>query len=92
MGDSRLHRLAGAGQSVWSDQISRSMLDSGELARRIEEDAVTGVTSNPTIFAGAITGSDDYDRHLGELAARSGDLDGARELWQGYLESNSDSM
>lgn len=70
MGDSRLHRLAGAGQSVWSDQISRSMLDSGELARRIEEDAVTGVTSNPTIFAGAITGSDDYDDRLGELAAR----------------------
>jgi transaldolase len=43
------------------------MLDSGELARRIEEDAVTGVTSNPTIFAGAIVGSDDYDDLLRDL-------------------------
>ena len=47
------------------------MLTTGELARLIDEDAVTGVTSNPTIFAGAITGSDDYDDQLGELA-RSG--------------------
>ena len=43
------------------------MLDSGELARRIEDDAVTGVTSNPTIFAGAIVGSDDYTEHLQDL-------------------------
>ena len=46
---------------------------SGELARLIDEDAVTGVTSNPTIFAGAITGSDDYDDQLGELARRGAD-------------------
>ena len=46
------------GVSVWSDQISKVMLDSGELARRLEEDAVTGVTSNPTIFANAIVGSE----------------------------------
>jgi transaldolase len=43
------------------------MLDSGELARRIEEDAVTGVTSNPTIFAGAIVGSDDYTEQVQDL-------------------------
>lgn len=67
MTKSNLHGLAGAGVSVWSDQISREMLDTGELQRRIEEDAVTGVTSNPTIFANAITGSDDYDEQLGEL-------------------------
>lgn len=70
MGHSRLHRLADAGQSIWSDQISRSMLDSGELARRMEDDAITGVTSNPTIFAGAITTSDDYDAQLAEFASR----------------------
>lgn len=64
---SNLHGLAAAGVSVWSDQISKQMLDSGELARRVEEDAVTGVTSNPTIFAGAIGGSDDYDAHLQDL-------------------------
>lgn len=64
---SNLHGLAAAGVSIWSDQISKQMLDSGELARRVEEDAVTGVTSNPTIFAGAIGGSDDYEEHLRDL-------------------------
>lgn len=64
---SNLHGLAAAGVSVWSDQISKHMLDSGELARRVEEDAVTGVTSNPTIFAGAIGGSDDYSGQLNDL-------------------------
>jgi transaldolase len=64
---SNLHGLAAAGVSVWSDQISKRMLDSGELARRVEEDAVTGVTSNPTIFAGAIGGSDEYTEQLEDL-------------------------
>jgi transaldolase len=67
MSRSRIQGLAEAGVSIWSDQISKKMLDSGELARRIEEDAVTGVTSNPTIFAGAIVGSDDYDDLLRDL-------------------------
>jgi transaldolase len=64
---SRIHGLAAAGVSVWSDQISRAMLDTGELATRIERDAVTGVTSNPTIFAGAIVGSSDYEEQLHDL-------------------------
>lgn len=64
---SNLHGLAAAGVSIWSDQISKRMLDSGELARRVEADAVTGVTSNPTIFAGAIVGSDDYTADLRDL-------------------------
>ena len=67
---SNLHRVAQAGQSVWSDSISRKMLDSGELSRRISDDAVTGVTSNPTIFGKAISGSDDYDGQLREMAER----------------------
>jgi transaldolase len=67
MTTSRIHGLAAAGVSVWSDQISRSMLDTGELATRIERDAVTGVTSNPTIFAGAIVGSSDYNEQLQDL-------------------------
>ncbi len=67
MTSSNLHGLAGAGVSVWSDQISKAMLDSGELARRIVEDAVTGVTSNPTIFAAAIGSSSGYSEHLEEL-------------------------
>src|SRR5919106_644274 len=72
MPKSNLHGLAAAGVSIWSDQISRQMLDKGELAQRIEEDAVTGVTSNPTIFAKAIVGSTDYDDQLREL--RSAEL------------------
>jgi len=64
---SNLHALAAAGVSVWSDQISKRMLDSGELARRVKQDAVTGVTSNPTIFASAIGGSDDYTEQLMDL-------------------------
>lgn len=67
MPQSNLHGLAHSGVSVWSDQISKAMLDSGELARRIEEDAVTGVTSNPSIFANAIVGSDDYADQLQDL-------------------------
>jgi transaldolase len=73
MPNSPLHAVALAGQSVWSDQISRAMLDMGELARRIEGDAVTGVTSNPSIFAAAITKSSDYDAMLGELVERDAD-------------------
>lgn len=65
--NSNLHGLADRGVSIWSDQISRAMLDSGELARRAEQDAVTGVTSNPTIFANAIGDSDNYSARLGEL-------------------------
>lgn len=68
---SQLHKVAMAGQSVWSDSISRKMLDSGELAQRVRDDAVTGVTSNPSIFAKAIVGSDDYVEQLAELAQRS---------------------
>ena len=67
MSASNLHGLAAAGVSIWSDQISKAMLDSGELARRIDKDAVTGVTSNPTIFAGSIVGSSDYDDLLRDL-------------------------
>jgi transaldolase len=70
MGLSNLHLLRTAGVSPWSDQISRRMLDTGELARLISEDAVTGVTSNPSIFAKAIVGSDDYDQEMTELAGR----------------------
>jgi transaldolase len=67
---SPLHRLRTAGVSPWSDQISREMLDTGELERRIQEDAITGVTSNPSIFAKAIVGSDDYDTDVAEMKGR----------------------
>ena len=47
--------LSALGQSVWIDSLSREMLEQGELARMMKEDAVIGVTSNPTIFQKAIS-------------------------------------
>lgn len=56
-----------AGQSIWYDNIRRAMLDTGDLAKKIEEDDLRGVTSNPTIFEKAITGSTDYDEQMRAL-------------------------
>ena len=66
--------LMAAGQSVWLDYIRRNMLDSGELDRYVAERWITGLTSNPTIFARAIEGSSDYDDELREIA-RGGETD-----------------
>ena len=60
--------LQACGQSVWLDNISKAILDSGELKRLIDEDGLRGVTSNPTIFEKAINGSQDYDATLRQLA------------------------
>ncbi|HZI18441.1 MAG TPA: bifunctional transaldolase/phosoglucose isomerase [Pyrinomonadaceae bacterium] len=55
------------GQSIWFDNIRRAMLTTGDLKKKIEEDDLRGVTSNPTIFEKAITGSADYDEQLRRL-------------------------
>lgn len=55
------------GQSIWYDNIRRVMLTSGDLAKKIEQDDLRGITSNPTIFEKAITGSTDYDDQLNSL-------------------------
>jgi len=60
--------LAALGQSLWLDNITRPLLDSGTLARYIEELDVTGLTSNPTIYDRAIGGSDSYDAEIAEAA------------------------
>jgi transaldolase len=59
--------LQALGQSIWIDFIRRGMITSGELKRLIEEDGVSGVTSNPSIFEKAITESDDYDASIRAL-------------------------
>jgi transaldolase len=61
-------RLHEAGVSIWLDMLSRQLLQSGEFGALIRDYSVTGATSNPTIFAKAITGSDLYDSELRELA------------------------
>jgi transaldolase len=62
-----LHEL---GQSLWIDNITRTMLDDGTLAGYIEELSVTGLTSNPTIFDKAIGAGDAYDEQIAELHER----------------------
>lgn len=69
MSDNPVRRLHDFGQSPWLDFLSRGLLQTGELARLIEEDGIAGVTSNPAIFEKAIVASDDYDEAIAELAA-----------------------
>ena len=65
----RLDQLSALGQSVWIDFLSRELIESGALARAIEQDAVVGVTSNPTIFGKALSQSAAYD---GQIATSYG--------------------
>jgi transaldolase len=64
-----LRRLRDAGVSIWLDTLSRELLETGEFAELIDDYGVTGATSNPTIFAKAITDSDRYDDQLRKLVA-----------------------
>jgi transaldolase len=64
MAKNRLQELHDAGQSIWLDSIDRRMLHDGELERRIREDALTGMTSNPTIFQKALASSNAYDEQI----------------------------
>ena len=67
---SRLHRVSALGQSVWIDYLSRDLIESGALARAVDEDAVVGVTSNPSIFQQALAHGRAYDE---QIAASHGD-------------------
>lgn len=71
MSTNPLVELTRAGQSIWYDIIERKLITSGELKRLIDEDELSGVTSNPAIFEKAITGSDLYNDQLRELAERN---------------------
>jgi transaldolase len=70
MNKNPLLQLEALGQSIWLDFLSRGMLVSGELVSLIQEDGVTGVTSNPAIFEKAIAGSSDYDDAIKLLSRR----------------------
>jgi len=74
MAKSRLHQLSELGQSVWIDYLSRQLLQTGKLERMLEEDAVVGVTSNPTIFQKAIAEGDAYDDQMREVLGEEDDL------------------
>jgi transaldolase len=60
----RLQKLADEGQSIWLDNIDRAMLHNGDLEKRVAEDSLTGMTSNPTIFEKALAEGTEYDEQL----------------------------
>jgi len=71
----RLEQLHDAGVSIWLDSLSRDLLESGKFRELIDEFGVSGATSNPTIFAKAISGSSRYDEQLRGLISAGGDAD-----------------
>ncbi len=73
MAISPLHRLSALGQSVWVDFLSRELLDGGDLERMTRDDAVVGVTSNPTIFQKALAQGDIYDEQMRAVLSRTTD-------------------
>jgi transaldolase len=72
-----LAALSAAGVAVWLDDLSRDRISSGTLASDIAERSIVGVTTNPSIFAKAISGSSQYDAQLADLAARKVTVDEA---------------
>src|SRR3954447_16864701 len=85
MAKSRLHELAEQGQSIWIDFLSRGFVRGGELQRMIDEDAVTGLTSNPSIFQQAISKGNDYDD---ELRGLLDELDDPSEIFFRLAETD----
>jgi len=69
----QLLAIEALGQSVWLDNLNRQLLDDGALSRLIEDDGLTGVTSNPSIFEKGIGHSDRYDDAIREIARETGD-------------------
>jgi transaldolase len=80
----RLRALSEAGVSVWLDDLSRERLESGHLRRLVEDRHVVGVTSNPTIFAKAVSDADDYAEQVHNLAARGVSVDEAARMITTY--------
>ena len=69
----RLQALSDAGVSIWLDDLSRERFESGSLADLIKDKHVVGVTTNPTIFAGAISNGERYDEQVRKLVADDAD-------------------
>lgn len=82
MSSNPLVQLHEYGQSVWLDQISRSLITSGELKRLIAEDGLRGMTSNPTIFQKAIGNGQDYAEHIKQLVRSGGSIS---QLYEGLV-------
>ena len=73
MSNNPLQQLNSLGQSVWFDYIRRIELTSGHMKQLIDQDGVSGITSNPSIFEKAIAGGDDYDEDIRKLVGEGKD-------------------
>jgi transaldolase len=73
----RLQALSDAGVSIWLDDLSRERIETGNLAELIKDSSVVGVTTNPTIFAGALSNGERYDEQIRALASKGADVDEA---------------
>ena len=80
-----LSALHSAGVSIWLDYIDRTMLRTGELVRRVETDALTGMTSNPTIFEKALAQGTAYDAQIRDAA-------GSRTAWEVFELVETDDV
>lgn len=82
-----IEKLHAKGQSIWLDFIGRRLITSGGLAALIEKGWITGITSNPSIFNKAISGSDDYEADLKELA-----LAGVTEPYDAFVDVGGEDI
>src|SRR5688572_22545549 len=80
----RLAKLSAAGVAIWLDDLSRLRLTGGGLDKLRRESHVVGVTTNPTIFAKALSAADDYADQVKELALRGVDLEEAVRMMTAY--------
>jgi transaldolase len=85
MAKSPLHELSEQGQSVWIDFVSRELIHTGELARMMDDDAIVGVTSNPTIFQKAISHGNAYDDEIRECLDK---VDDPKEIFWHLAETD----
>lgn len=91
--NSNLKTLSEAGVSIWLDDLSRQRIKSGNLAELIENYELVGVTSNPTIFAKALSNADDYRDQVRDLAARNASVDDAvREITTADVRDAADVL
>src|SRR5690349_12179161 len=81
----RLQNIHDLGQSIWLDSFDRKLMDSGELQKLIDEDALGGITSNPSIFEKAVKSSSDYDDDIRKLA---GENKSDEEIFLGFATSD----
>jgi len=78
-----IQKLAQLGQSIWYDNLSRGMILNDELRKMVDE-GLPGITSNPDIFERAVSGSSDYDGQMRELIAENPSI-GAAEIIQALM-------